>query len=90
MKHLVIIGGGFAGFWSAMSAVRQARELGKFEELDTNQRGFSFSSRYRALQKRIFLHSKRLSSPSTATTTSQKLILLTIFARRVHRNHVSG
>ena len=34
MKHLVIIGGGFAGFWSAMSAVRQARELGKFEELE--------------------------------------------------------
>jgi NADH dehydrogenase len=33
MQHLVIIGGGFAGFWSAMSAVRQARELGKFEEL---------------------------------------------------------
>ena len=34
MQHLVIIGGGFAGFWSAMSAVRQARELGKFEELE--------------------------------------------------------
>ena len=28
MKHLLIAGGGFAGFWSAMSAARQARELG--------------------------------------------------------------
>ena len=27
MYHLVIVGGGFAGFWSAMSAVRQARAL---------------------------------------------------------------
>lgn len=33
MQHLVIVGGGFAGFWSAMSAVRQARELGKAEQL---------------------------------------------------------
>jgi len=33
MKHLVIIGGGFAGFWSAMSAVRQGRELEKIDEL---------------------------------------------------------
>ena len=33
IQHLVIIGGGFAGFWSAMSAVRQARELEKFDEL---------------------------------------------------------
>ena len=33
MKHLAIIGGGFSGFWSAMSAVRQARELGKPKEL---------------------------------------------------------
>ncbi len=33
MKHLVIAGGGFAGFWSAMSAVRQATQLGKREEL---------------------------------------------------------
>ncbi|MHB1729951.1 MAG: NAD(P)/FAD-dependent oxidoreductase [Leptospirillum sp.] len=29
MKNLVIVGGGFAGFWSAMSAVRQARSLQK-------------------------------------------------------------
>ena len=29
MKNLVIVGGGFAGFWSAMSAVRQARSLHK-------------------------------------------------------------
>jgi NADH dehydrogenase len=29
MKNLVVIGGGFAGFWSAMSAVRQARFLRK-------------------------------------------------------------
>ncbi len=34
MQHLVIIGGGFAGFWSAMSAIRQAHELGKFDELE--------------------------------------------------------
>lgn len=33
-KKLVIIGGGFAGFWSAMSAVRQSRELKKEEELE--------------------------------------------------------
>lgn len=33
MKHLVIIGGGFSGFWSAMSAVRQSRELGKASDL---------------------------------------------------------
>ncbi|MBI3524233.1 MAG: FAD-dependent oxidoreductase [Betaproteobacteria bacterium] len=33
MQNLVIIGGGFAGFWSAMSAARQARELGKSGEL---------------------------------------------------------
>lgn len=33
MKHLVIAGGGFAGFWSAMSAVRQATELGKRDML---------------------------------------------------------
>ncbi len=32
MKHLVIIGGGFAGFWSAMSAVRQGREIDKIDE----------------------------------------------------------
>jgi len=29
MKNLVIVGGGFAGFWSTMSAVRQARSLHK-------------------------------------------------------------
>jgi NADH dehydrogenase len=29
MKNLVVIGGGFAGFWSAISAVRQARFLDK-------------------------------------------------------------
>lgn len=28
MKRLVIVGGGFAGLWSALSAVRQARALG--------------------------------------------------------------
>ena len=33
MKNLVIIGGGFAGFWSAMSAVRQARFLRKDSSL---------------------------------------------------------
>lgn len=33
-KKLLIIGGGFAGFWSAMSAIRQSRELKKEEELD--------------------------------------------------------
>ena len=34
MKNLVIIGGGFAGFWSAMSAVRQSRFLGKDSSLN--------------------------------------------------------
>lgn len=33
MQHLVIIGGGFAGFWSAMSAVRQGRALSKSDAL---------------------------------------------------------
>ena len=33
MQHLVIIGGGFAGFWSAMSAIRQGRDLGKLNQL---------------------------------------------------------
>jgi NADH:ubiquinone reductase (H+-translocating) len=33
MKHLIIIGGGFSGFWSAMSAVRQSREMGKTADL---------------------------------------------------------
>lgn len=33
MKHLVIAGGGFAGFWSAVSAVRQARALGVERQL---------------------------------------------------------
>ncbi|MEP6806573.1 MAG: hypothetical protein ABI892_18745 [Flavobacterium sp.] len=28
-KELLIIGGGFAGFWSALSAIRQSRELKK-------------------------------------------------------------
>lgn len=32
IQHLVIIGGGFAGFWSAMSAVRQGRELEKIDQ----------------------------------------------------------
>lgn len=33
MKQLVILGGGFAGFWSAVSAVRQAEALGLAGEL---------------------------------------------------------
>lgn len=33
MKQLIIIGGGFAGFWSAMSAIRQARILSKRDEV---------------------------------------------------------
>ena len=33
-KQLVIIGGGFAGFWSAISAVRQSREIKKRDEVD--------------------------------------------------------
>lgn len=33
-KQLLIIGGGFAGFWSALSAIRQSRELQKEEELE--------------------------------------------------------
>ncbi len=32
-KHLVIAGGGFAGFWSAMSAVRRAMEMGVRDNL---------------------------------------------------------
>jgi NADH dehydrogenase len=33
-KHLVIIGGGYAGFWSALSAIRQSRDIEKLEELE--------------------------------------------------------
>lgn len=33
MQRLIIIGGGFAGFWSAISAAREAMTLGKREEL---------------------------------------------------------
>lgn len=32
-KELLIIGGGFAGFWSAISAIRQSRELGMADSL---------------------------------------------------------
>ena len=34
MQRLLIIGAGFAGFWSAISAVRQARELEQRNELE--------------------------------------------------------
>lgn len=34
MRKLVVIGGGFGGFWSAVSAIRQARELNKTGELE--------------------------------------------------------
>jgi NADH dehydrogenase len=33
-KQLLIIGGGFAGFWSALSAIRQSRELSKEDEIE--------------------------------------------------------
>ena len=33
-KQLLIIGGGFAGFWSAISAIRQSREIGKADEVE--------------------------------------------------------
>ena len=33
-KQLVIIGGGFAGFWSAISAIRQSREIKKRDEVE--------------------------------------------------------
>lgn len=33
-KQLLIIGGGFAGFWAAMSAIRQSREIGKQDEVE--------------------------------------------------------
>lgn len=33
-QQLLIIGGGFAGFWSAMSAIRQSRELQKTNEVE--------------------------------------------------------
>ncbi|MEH6680270.1 MAG: FAD-dependent oxidoreductase [Sediminicola sp.] len=33
-KQLLILGGGFAGFWSAMSAIRQSRELKKRESIE--------------------------------------------------------
>lgn len=32
-KRLLIVGGGFAGFWSAISAIRQGKELGMAESL---------------------------------------------------------
>ncbi len=33
-KQLLIIGGGYAGFWSAISAIRQSREIKKTDELE--------------------------------------------------------
>ncbi|MBP1223748.1 NAD(P)/FAD-dependent oxidoreductase [Flavobacterium sp. 1355] len=33
-KQLLIIGGGFAGFWSALSAIRQSRELKKEDQIE--------------------------------------------------------
>lgn len=33
-KQLLIIGGGYAGFWSALSAIRQSRDLLRSEELE--------------------------------------------------------
>lgn len=33
MPHLLIAGGGFAGFWGALSAVRQAEELGRRSDI---------------------------------------------------------
>lgn len=33
-KQLLIVGGGFAGFWSAISAIRQSRDLKKEDELE--------------------------------------------------------
>ena len=33
-KQLIIIGGGFAGFWSAISAIRQSREIQKRNEVE--------------------------------------------------------
>lgn len=33
MKRIVIVGGGFAGLWSAFSAIRLAREIGKTDQL---------------------------------------------------------
>jgi NADH dehydrogenase len=33
-KKLLIIGGGFAGFWSAMSAIRQSRAIEKEADLE--------------------------------------------------------
>ncbi|RFZ91155.1 DoxX family membrane protein [Mucilaginibacter conchicola] len=33
-KRLIIIGGGFSGFWSALSAVRQSRKINKREEVE--------------------------------------------------------
>ncbi len=53
MRHLVIIGGGFAGFWSAMSAVRQARELGKFEALEIT---LIAKDEYHAIRPRFYEH----------------------------------
>ena len=29
MKHIVIVGGGFAGLWGAMAAVRQLDDAGR-------------------------------------------------------------
>lgn len=56
MQHLVIIGGGFAGFWSAMSAVRRARELGKFEELAIT---LIAKDAYHAIRPRFYEHDLR-------------------------------
>ena len=33
-KQLLIIGGGYAGFWSALSAIRESREINKADEVE--------------------------------------------------------
>ena len=55
MTRLVIVGGGFAGFWSAMSAFRQARVLGKADALNMTMISMDpyFSNRPRFYEDRF-------------------------------------
>ena len=51
IKHLVIAGGGFAGFWSAMSAARRAMDLGVRDQLTIT---FVNRDKYLGLRPRFY------------------------------------
>lgn len=51
MRHLVIIGGGFAGFWSAISAARRTREIRNADGLEIT---VISKSEYHTIRPRLY------------------------------------